>query len=261
MHMNKLKAKLANGEVALGTHIQLNTNMTTELIGSLGFDYLWVDTEHTSLSLEQVEGHLMAARCADVPAIVRVPTNDPVRIKPILEMGPAGIIVPMVNSYEEALTAVRACLYPPRGNRGFGPRRATFFGKIPLDEYLEQVEEDTMRIIQIEHVDAVRDLDRIVAIEEIDAYIIGPMDLSASVGKLGKLDDPEVRALIDETIEKVHRAGKPVGVSFGMCGREEIQKWKDRGVDLISLANETDFILAQAKKVLDDMKAVMLTRE
>lgn len=256
--MNKLKEKLSKGEKALGTHIQLNTNTTTEIIASLGYDYLWIDTEHTSISLEQVEQHLLAARTAGTAAIVRVPANDPIRLKPILEMGPDGVIVPMVNSYEEALKAVKACLYPPRGNRGFGPRRASFYGMVPLDTYLQNIENDIMRIIQIEHIDAVNDLDRIVTIDEIDAYIIGPMDLSASVGKLGQLDDPEVCALIDKIVTTVHAAGKPVGVSFGMCGREEIRKWQARGVDMISLASETDFIIAQAKSVLEDMRAVML---
>jgi len=256
--MNPLKEKLAKGKKVLGTHIQLSTNTTTEILGSLGFDYLWIDTEHTSLSVAQVEQHLLAARCTGTSALVRVPANDPIRLKPILEMGPDGVIIPMVNSYEEALAAVKACLYPPQGNRGFGPRRASFYGMTPLEQYLQDVENDTMRIIQIEHMDAVRDLKRIVTIEQIDAYIIGPMDLSASVGKLGQLDDPEVCGLIDEIIATVHQAGKPVGVSFGMCGREEIRKWQARGVDMISLASETDFIIAQAKRVLEDMQAVML---
>lgn len=256
--MNRLKEKLAKGEKVLGTHIQLNTNTTTEIIGSLGFDYLWIDTEHTSLSLEQVEQHLLAARCTGVSAIVRVPVNDPIRLKPILEMGPDGVVIPMVNSYEEAMAAVKACLYPPRGIRGFGPRHASFYGMLPLDDYLKTIEQDTMRIVQIEHIDAVRDLKRIVTIDEIDAYIIGPMDLSASVGKLGKLDDPQVTELINEIIATVHEAGKPVGVSFGMCSKEAIRKWRDRGVDMISLASETDFIIAQAKLVLDDMREIML---
>ena len=86
--MNKLKEKLTHGEMALGTHIQLNDSNMTEIIAGLGFDYLWIDTEHTSISLKEVENHLMAARLAGVPAIVRVPSNDPIRLKPILEMGP-----------------------------------------------------------------------------------------------------------------------------------------------------------------------------
>jgi len=256
--MNKLKEKLSRGEKALGTHILFNESRITELVGSLGFDYLWIDTEHTALSLDDVERHLFAARLADVTALVRIPWNDPVRAKPILEMGPGGIIFPMVNSYEDAQRAVKSCLYPPRGNRGYGPRRASFYGMIPLEDYLKQAENEILRIIQIEHIDAVRDLDRILTIQEIDAYIIGPMDLSASIGKIGQLDDPEVCALFDEIITKVHTAGKPVGVSLGLLDEAGIEKWKKRGVDLISLACESDFIIAQGSKLLESMKRIIL---
>ena len=96
--MNTLKQKLLRREIALGTHIQLNENTATEIIGSLGFDYLWIDTEHTSLSLQNVADHLLAARLAGVSTLVRIPWNDPVRMKPILEMGPDGIIITMVSA-------------------------------------------------------------------------------------------------------------------------------------------------------------------
>ncbi len=256
--MNKLKEKLKRGERVLGTHIQINSNIMTELIASLGFDYLWIDTEHTSLSFEDVEHHLQAARLWGVAGLVRVPWNDPVRMKPILEMGPDGIIVPMVNSYEEALVAVKGCMYPPRGTRGFGPRRANMFGKTPLDEYLKSADDDIMRIIQIEHIDAVRDLKRIVTVDEVDAFIIGPMDLSASMGKMGQMDDPEVMAAIDEIIETVHAAGKPIGLSFGMASRELMQRWHDKGIDMLSCANEADFIMTQGQLMLNNMREIML---
>ena len=256
--MNKLREKLARGETALGTHIMLNNNATTEMIASLGYDYLWIDTEHASTSLEQVSGHLLAARSRGVPSIVRVPWNDPIRLKPILEMGPEGILAPMVNSYDEACRFVDACLYPPKGSRGFGPQHANFFGMIPLDEYLKNVEDDTMRLIQIEHVNAVRALDKILTVDGIDAFIIGPMDLSGSVGKLGQLDDPEVRALLSEIVTTIHAAGRKVGVSYGMNGPEGIRMWKDLGVDMISLACEADFILSGAARQLKDLRDVML---
>ena len=256
--MNKLKEKLSRGEMALGTHILFNESRITELVGGLGYDYLWIDTEHTALSLDDVERHLDAARLAGVTSLVRIPWNDPVRAKPVLEMGPGGLIFPMVNSYEEALLAVRSCLYPPRGIRGFGPRRANNFGLIPLDEYIEQANNEVMRIIQIEHIDAVRDLDRITTIQDIDAYIIGPMDLSASMGKIGKLNDPEVVATFEEIIAKVHAAGKPVGLSLGLLDEAGMAVWKQRGIDFISLACESDFVIAQGTKLLESMKRTML---
>lgn len=253
--MNKLKDVLNRGRVALGTHISINDSVITEVIGSLGYDYLWIDTEHTPLSLDSVEKHLIAARAAGVAAVVRVPLNEPSRLKPILEMGPDGVIIPMVNSYEEAEQAVRACLYPPRGIRGYGPRHASRFGEIPMKEYLARVADDTMRIIQIEHIDAVNNLDKITKIPEIDAYIIGPCDLSASIGLLGEPDDDtRLEKVFREIISKVHAAGKPVGVSYGLCPDARIKCWIERGVDLISIASEMDFLLSGAKKLLGTMR-------
>ena len=126
--MNKLREKLNSGKTAIGSHISLADSTVTEIMGEVGFDYLWIDTEHTSMSLEDLRNHLVAARATGVSPIVRVPEVSQVQAKPILEMGPEGIIFPQVNSYEQALEAVAACRYPPKGNRGGGPRRAMHFG-------------------------------------------------------------------------------------------------------------------------------------
>jgi 2-dehydro-3-deoxyglucarate aldolase/4-hydroxy-2-oxoheptanedioate aldolase len=257
--MNKLMEKLARGEKALGFHIQSRDIQMTEVIASLGFDYLWIDMEHSALQSTEVEDHLLAARCIGTPCLVRIPWNDPVLVKPILEMGPAGVIFPMIRSYEEAKKAVANCLYPPKGVRSFGPRYASRYGQIPVDEYLKQTEEDTMRIIQIEHVDAVSDLDRIVTVEGISAFIIGPMDLSASMGKLGKTHDPEFCSTIDTIVQKIHAAGKLVGLSYGLCGRDEIEWWHRRGMDFMSLANEMDLVISKGRELLGNMKDIMLS--
>ena len=149
--MNRLKEKLGTGNICLGTHISLNDPVVTELIGNVGFDYLWIDTEHTAIDLHSLEQHLMAARAAQVSAIVRVPCVDQVRVKPVLEMGPDGVVFPQVNSYALAKAAVEACMYPPKGNRGFGPRMAIQFGRIPLDQYYQTVDDNLLRILQIEN--------------------------------------------------------------------------------------------------------------
>lgn len=249
-----LQEKLRSRVPAFGTHISLNDSVITELVGNLGFDYLWIDTEHTSIGLDRLQEHLIAARAAGVSAIVRVPWNDPVRVKPILEMGPDGIVFPMVNSYEEALKAVRSCMYPPRGNRGFGPRRAIQFGLVPVDEYLATVDSRLLKLVQVEHIDAVRDLDRILTIPEIDAFILGPCDLAASMGKIGCWKDAEVEATIGEVFRKVKAAGKPMGVSFGASSYDDVLRWRRLGADMISLAADTDFILRGAQETLAQMR-------
>lgn len=167
--MNKLKAKLQAGNTCLGTHISLNDPAITELTGNIGFDYLWIDTEHTAIGLDCLQQHLIAARASGVSAVVRVPCVDQVRVKPILEMGPDGIIFPQVNSYELAKTAIEACMYPPKGNRGFGPRRAIQFGRVELDEYYRTVDAELMRMLQVENIGAVEELERIVTVEGMPA--------------------------------------------------------------------------------------------
>lgn len=254
--MYMLHEKLKQRIPALGTHISLNDSTITELIGNLGFDYLWIDTEHTAIDLYCLQQHLIAARAAGVSAIVRVSWNDPVRVKPILEMGPDGIIFPMVNSYEEAKKAIEACMYPPKGIRGFGPRRAVQFGNINIADYINQVDSNLLKFIQIEHIDAIQDLDRILTIGEIDGFVVGPCDLAASMGKIGEWNDSEVLAAIQSVIDKTHAAGKPIGVSYGACNYEDILRWRDRGVDLISIAADTDLLLLGAKRLLNQMTEI-----
>ena len=256
MLFTKLKHKLP----ALGTHISLNDSAITELIGNLGFDYLWIDMEHTAIDLYCLQQHLIAARAAGVSAIVRIPWNDPVRAKPVLEMGPDGIVFPMVNSYEEAKKAVESCMYPPKGIRGFGPRRAIQFGNIDIQDYIACVDQLLLKFIQIEHIDAVRDLDRILTLDEIDGLVIGPRDLAASMGKIGEWDHPEVSATIQTIIDKVHTVGKPVGLSSGFCSYEDIQRWRDRGVDMLSIAADTDLLLLGAKHLLKQMREIFADR-
>ena len=252
--MNELKQKLAQGKTCLGTHISLIDPCITELMGNVGYDYLWIDTEHTAIDLQTLQLHLIAARAAHTTSIVRVPCVDQVRVKPVLEMGPGGVVFPQVNSYEEAQTAIAACTYPPRGNRGFGPRRAIQYGRVGLDEYYRTVDDDMMKLLQVENIKAVEDFERIVTVEGIDGFIIGPCDLSASMGHFNDLHHPEVLDSMKYVIDRSHKAGIPIGVSFGACSYEEIEFWKNMGVDMISLAADTDHLLRGAEAYLQDMK-------
>lgn len=254
--MEKLVTKLREGQTALGTHISLNDPAITELIGGNGFDYLWIDTEHTSIGLHCLEQHLIAARAAGVSAIVRVPCVDPIRVKPVLEMGPAGIIFPQVNSREEAELAVAACRYPLKGIRGFGPRRAIGFDGANLPVYFEKMESDFLRILQIENIKAVECLDEILKVEGISAFILGPCDLAASMGYIGNDRHPEVRKVIEDVFRRVHAAGIPIGVSYGACKPEDAAYWRDQGVNMISLVADTDYLLLGSRQTLGMMKDV-----
>jgi len=256
--MNKLREILNSGRTAIGSHISLADSTVTEIMGDIGFDYLWIDTEHTSMTLEDLRNHLVAARATGVSPIVRVPEVSQVKAKPILEMGPEGIVFPQVNSYEQALEAVAACRYPPKGNRGWGPRRAMHFGvDMTAQEYIAQ-SDDILTILQFENIAAYKDLDKILTIDGLDVILLGPCDLASSMGHIGDWWHPEVEKVVIDLFERVHKAGKKIGVSYGLCDNETMNYYKNLGPDMISLAAETDFIVHGCKKLLSDMKDVYL---
>ncbi len=252
--MNRLKEKLLSGQTPLGTHVSLGDSVITEMLGLLGFDYVWIDTEHTPLGLDGVEKHMIAARAAGVSPIVRVPENHPVRLKPVLEMGPDAVVIPQVNSCREVIEAVRNCGYPPQGVRGWGPRYAARYGTVPTSAYLRDVRENTLCFVQVENVNAVEELPESARVEGVDAFIIGPCDLASSIGHIGDWNHPEAVRLIERAIETAHRNGKWIGVSYGMLSEEEIAVWKRRGVDFISLGSDVDYIVSGGRLMLEKMK-------
>lgn len=248
--MNVLREKLDKNEVIFGTHVSLNSVVISEIFGRAGFDYIWIDQEHTTLSLEQIQMHMIACKTSGSSSVVRIPWNNPVLLKPILEMGPDGVVIPQVNSYEEAVEAIRAFRYPPNGVRGWGPSRAIDFGRMPMDEYLQSAEE-ILKVLQIENIRAIEDLDRILTIPEIDILLFGPCDLASSMGKVGQWNNPEVQTIIDMACNKISDAGKKFGVSYGMCDENFVRRWKDRGVSMISLCNDVAFLVQGTKYVMN----------
>ena len=254
--MNHLREMLQSGRTAIGTHITLVDSTVTEIMGSFGFDYLWIDTEHTSFDLEDLRHHLIAAKSVGATPIVRVPEVSQVRAKPVLEMGPAGIVFPQVNSYEQALEAVAACRYPPKGNRGWGPRRAMGFGAtLTTQEYIEQ-SDDVLTILQFENIAAYSDLDRILSIDGLDVIMLGPCDLASSMGHIGDWYHPEVERVVEDLFLRAHRAGKKIGVSFGMGTEEEMRRYQCLGVDMISFAAEVDFIVQGSRALYNKMHQI-----
>jgi len=213
---NKFRKALESGKRLFGIHVNLTDYRICELLGYIGFDYLWIDMEHISTDFKIMEGHLIAAKSTDTPCIVRVTWNDIPSIKRVLEAGPDAIVVPMVNSYDEAKRAIDTCIYPPEGKRGFGPCRAVRYGLDDIQEYIDTKSKDVCRFLQVESIDAVNALDDICKIPYIDGFIIGPMDLSGSVGELGYADTAEkTNSLIDRAIEIAHKNNKYIGLSIG----------------------------------------------
>ncbi|MEG0144564.1 MAG: aldolase/citrate lyase family protein [Clostridia bacterium] len=252
--MNKaqqMRSKFARGELVVGGHVFYTDCEITEALGCHGFEFVWIDAEHSAFDKACVLHHIIAAASGNTASIVRVAWNDPVRIKPILEMGPDGIILPMVSSAEEARRAVSACSYPPLGVRGFGPRRANQYGALETRDYLKDVNDSFLRIVQIEHQSAVEHLEEILAVEGIDLAMVGPNDLSASIGHLGDTRHPDVIALYDRIEETCKRLHKPFGVSLGAGDEASIRDWIGRGVNMLGCGDDIAYLSLGCKRTFD----------
>jgi 2-keto-3-deoxy-L-rhamnonate aldolase RhmA len=247
-HSDGFRAKLAAGQTCLGTVITFTDATVTEALCQV-LDFVWIDMEHNALSLEAVQAHLMATKGSDTTALVRVPWNDPVLIKPVLDIGAPGIIVPLVRSAEEARRAVAACLYPPEGIRGFGPRRASNFGALGGPEFCQAANASVMPIVQIEHIEAVESIDQILAIPRLASIVFGPNDLAGSMGLMGQPRHPDVVKAIESAIAKARRTGIPVGIGIG-DDADQLADWIARGVQWLAMGGDCSLLLRAARETV-----------
>lgn len=250
MKINNLEHFLsvtASGATATGIVITSHDASISELAADCGCDFVWIDLEHSPLTIVDAMHHVMALRGTNCAPFVRVAWNLPYLLKPVLDLAPAAVIVPMVNSARDAEAAVRACRYPQDdGERGFATRRSTGYDRDPLSEYLEFSRTEPLVIVQIEHCEAVHNIDEILKVEGIGGVCIGPFDLSASYGKTGRFDDPEVSDAIDLVREKTLAAGVLLG---GFCAgpfwNDRFMNWKAVGSDVSILAAATRRLLGR----------------
>ncbi|MCB9497580.1 MAG: 2,4-dihydroxyhept-2-ene-1,7-dioic acid aldolase [Fibrobacteria bacterium] len=208
---NRLKRDLAAGKVCLGSTITMNSSTVAEILSHVGLDWIWLEMEHSSLGENEVLGMLQATNGSSTSTVVRVAWNDKTLIKRALDLGPDGIIVPLVNSRQEAEEAVRAMKYPPLGERGAGLGRAQAYG-LAMGEYLGNANDEVVLIPMIEHVRAVENIEEILAVPGVDSIMVGALDLSGSMNKLGNTADPEVEGAVQKVLAACKKAGKPAGI-------------------------------------------------
>lgn len=245
-----IRGKFEKGELVVGGYAFLTDPCITELFGYHGFEFVWIDAEHGAFTLPCIQSHIQAAASAGTASIVRIAWNDPVLAKPVLEMGPDGIIFPYIRSVEEAKKAIAACMYPPRGVRGFGPRRANQYGVLEDQEYLDTVDRSLLRIIQIEHKDAIDCLEDILAVEGLDLIVVGPCDLSASYGMIGQTHAARMEKIYDQITEKCRQAGKAFGVALSPADEVGIKNWIERGVSFLGCADDINYMRMGSIKTL-----------
>ena len=234
---NKIKSLLKQGKQTAGAWLQMTSPFSAEIMARAGFDWLIVDMEHAPGDFLNLASQLQAMGETGCVPFVRAPWNDPVAIKRILDTGVMGVLIPYVNTAEEAKNAVAACKYPPEGIRGLaGSTRAAYFGQNSMD-YLKDANDEILVIIAVETGEAIDNLDEILAVEGLDGIFIGPMDLATSMGYFGDPSHPEVQQAITTVEKKTLKADKYLGTIGGSW--EQAKEKYDRGYQFLMLMSDS----------------------
>ena len=249
---SRLKSRLRLGETTYGGWLTVANPMIAEIMAGAGFDWVLIDTEHGGFSNEGLQTCLIAFNGSPTVPMVRVAWNDAVLIKQALDMGADGILIPMVSSAAEARAAVSACKYPPQGTRGFGPRRASDYGR-NTDAYVAQANDSVIVIVQIEHVNGVADIDGILDTPGVDVACLGPTDLSGSAGVLRQFQHPTVVDGMTRVIQAARARQMPasIGITFADA---EMKKWYGMGANFIFCCDDVSLLAVQAARSLANMR-------
>ncbi len=249
------KRKLKAGGVAMGAWLTVPDPSVAEIFGQAGFDYLLIDGEHAPWDLRSLQTALMALNGTPTVPIVRVPWNDQVRIKQVLDLGAEGILAPMVRTVAECEALVQACRYPPHGQRGFGPWRASqYFRRI--EDYMAKIDEAVFIMPQIEDVSTVELLDDFLAVPGIDAICVGPNDLSGTAKLLRQHDHPVVKSALDRVFAASKAKGLPVclGITTPVVRQAALV---EAGIRLLLVTSDLDLLVKGTAGALADAKAAL----
>jgi 2-dehydro-3-deoxyglucarate aldolase len=234
---NRFKKMLQKNQLTIGSWIQLNSPSAAEIMARSAFDWLTVDMEHSVTSLEMMQHFFQIIEGHNIVPLVRIGENDPNLIKRVMDAGAYGIIVPMINSAADAKKAVDAVKYPPVGNRGVGIARAHGYGR-DFDTYVSAANRESVVIAQIEHIEAVKNIKKIIAVDGIDGCFIGPYDLSGSLGMPGNLTHPEVKKAIAD-VEKACKAKKmPLGIHVVDPDITLMNEYIGRGYTILAFSSD-----------------------
>lgn len=254
MRENRTKRLLRDGSVVIGGWVVSEDPTTTELMADVGFDFVVVDTEHAPQTATGLQAHMMALKDTQATGVVRVLWNDFVRVKQALDVGAEGIVFPWVNSVEQAQAAVASTRYPPRGNRGWGPRRAIRFATDQVD-YFHHAEENILVLCQIETQEALDNAEAIARVDGVDALMIGPADFSIGIGVPLDWDCDKFM----EGIRRVRRAADAAGKAFGVItsGAARARKWLAEGARVIIAGSDGALLQMMAKATLNEIRKAL----
>ncbi len=261
MLATEIKRKLKAGEPSLGSWMSMGHPSIAEILASAGYEWVVIETEHTAIDVSEVLRLVIAIECAGAVPLVRLAWNDPIQCKAVLDSGAAGVIVPMVNTREDAELAVKMSKYPPLGYRGVGLARAHGYGP-GFADYVANANEQSLLMVQIEHKDAVENIDAILDVPGIDGTFIGPYDLSMSMGLPGQLDHPQMVAARARVLESTLAHGLTAGIHLVHPDRAagELGRYLSEGYRFIALGTDILFLGDSCRALQREAAAVARAR-
>lgn len=247
------KQKLKEKKLTVGSWLSIANPAVAEIMAKAGFEWLAIDMEHSSLSSEQCQELIRVIDLCGVVPLVRVGANDALLIKQAMDAGAHGVIVPMVNTAEEARQAVSYVKYPPEGKRGVGLSRAQGYGT-NFDAYKDWVKKESVVVVQIEHIDAVNELENILSVDGVDAFIVGPYDLSGSLGIPGHFDDKRMKDVMKKMVAVFQTKNISAGYHVVSTDERLVQNKIKEGYSLIAYGVDFLFLGDSARAGLKILK-------
>lgn len=256
MFKNSLKQALRHRTLTIGSWLQAGHPANAEILAQAGFDWLAVDCEHGEVVPEELGNLFRAMLPSGTIPMVRVKANDTLEIRRALDLGAMGVIVPLVETADEARHAVAAAKYPPAGVRGFAFHRGNNWG-MDFDEYARRANDEIVVIVMIESQKAVRNIDSILAVDGVDGVFIGPYDMSGSYGIIGRTGDPIIKNASRTVSESCAKAEKSAGMHIVLPTGQEIQEAVNQGFNFLGLGMDTVFLANGAKQCIDFTKGLL----
>jgi 2-keto-3-deoxy-L-rhamnonate aldolase RhmA len=249
-----IRKRIMAGECVYGMMIRLSRDPGAPCVfAAAGYDFCFIDMEHGCYNMETVADLIRGARSAGIGSIIRVPRLETFFISRVFDAGAEGIMVPMTSTKEQAEAIVRFAKYAPLGQRGFGSQSGmTDFKPRKAPDYMKEANDHTLLIAQIETQEAIKNIDEILSVEGIDVGLIGPNDLSISLGIPDQLGSDMIQEAIGKVVESAKRHGKASGIHIGST--DAIKKWKAKGMTVLACSTDTSFMFNASKATLEQMK-------
>ena len=239
--MKWLRERVTSGELLVGTFLNLGSSLTAEIAGNAGFDWVLIDLEHGAGNRQELLYQLQAIESTPAVPFVRIAWNDPVLFKQVLDLGASGIMVPYVQTADEARRAAAAVRYPPEGIRGVAAmNRACSFGP-GFDEYFKTASSKLVTILQIETAEAIRNIEQIASVDGADVLFVGPMDLSVGLGIPMLWSHPDLRSALKKVVNACRKAGKTAGMI--VMNEDQIEQAVADGFTMLSYSSDSSVVV------------------